>query len=363
MEPANALGSAPPSNPDSPTTTHDKRGVNGLHNNQDLDHDLASESQDFPTIEQALRAVIPKRGRSSPGAAAPSPGLINSSQPKKVNNQPSPNTAAKSNSQVSSSSTLLSSHPLVLTASTTNSGRTDFASAQSSPQSFYTPAPPPSLSASVGSQGTMPSNDSAARRSGSVGGHSRQVDFAPTATQYRYDANEAVSAAPNGSSVTRSQGPAIVPVNSHPFPQTPVVVHGSNSGLNASSASQIFVPGSGHGVTVLQPQQQNSFPHLIPNTHNYPQMSNTGPIPGVYPATFIMDSQGLDPFQAAINNAFLAGQRIANASHMFQNTQGLNMGGEVTVTKDRMIPSAQKIKASLTGIDLLSASKQVRHEC
>ena len=328
---------------------------------ESLEHDVVPHDESFPTLGEALRATISKRGRTSPTTSVPSPGSAVNSVSKKVNNQASPNTVLKSGVHAAASSNLINSHPMATPSTAPSSGRTEFVSAQSNPSPpFLTPA---SVPVSNDSQATLSSNDGSSvvsRRPGSA--TLRQVDFAANATQYQYDADESVSVPPNGQQSVRLNQPVVNRNVAPVFPQTPVVVHQQSPN---PQAQQIFIPGTGHGVTVLQPASSVfSSPYLHqgqPLMSNLPQSS----VPN-YPSPFNNQNQSpmlSDPgflYQQAIQNAFLAGQQAAQGMNMGVS---MGMGGEVTVTKDRMIPPAQRIKASLTSVDHASAQKQVRQEC
>ena len=337
-----------------------------------LDEVLEVDAQQFPTLLEAARIAPAKRNRYSPSNLGPSPSIV---QSKKSNTSSSP---SQIQNQAAMPAKLLNAHPMLCHVtpntttpaasssqqfSTANStpGLSNFATANSS--SFKTPA----SSTSVDSNATLRTSELAPQRQQQNRKvvTQRHVDFAPQAQQLQFDPNDAVATVPNGR-MSRQNLNIPLQRQSCSLNQTPMIIHGpsDDSYQCLHPQQQIFVPGSSHGVTVLpslssqqqsdgSPMNDSGFVQL-PSAQNQNFSSNVQtpvPIPDGHISQFA--------FQQAVNNAYMLGQQMAMAG----NQTPFMATNEVTVTKDRMIAPAIKLKSNLQSVDNTTAGRQVSQRC
>ena len=376
------------------------KSING-NRPEDLDFDITNE--DFPQLQSG---VVSKRGRNSPGATIPSPNTTNS---KKKNLNPSPNSLPKASAQPVSKeqSTLVANHPFVTPATTsaassgTNNANSTAISTLSNASSSVT-----CPTSSQATRGTTVQSPPLSATPGSPVNASqttalppqKQVAFAQTATQFVYRPGSPInSQVPNGNVSQPSKNPQVLnsnppssqnssptlsPISNPQLPglpiassassmqshmvQTPFVLHSAaNQNINGGQNSQL--QGSSVQATVLgQGTSQQGVPSIqhVPLQHpvplqlfpvlSFPQMQQNM----VQPLQLQNPNQYNDPtLQLMFQQAFMMGQQ-AGSSMVQAVQQGAHQ--EVTFNKDKLIPPAQKIKASLQSVDINTTAKQVR---
>ena len=330
--------------------------------------------EDFPTLKDANT----KRARNSPGVNAPSPNAANN---KKVNVNPSPNSQAKASSKLalSSSSALVSSHPFASPTPATSASASQDVSAASTGRTentFPSPSVPlvnDGLPLPTPAQPVLlPCSSGHPRSSQSCAAsqQSKQVSFSASSTQVSYAPSAPVSTPPNGNSSLHSNVPTVTITRPRSQSSSPTAANvGSQAplslpGLSSNSTNGVTTQLSSQTPYIVHPPQhqfQNipQIPLQQPTNHQpqfqippsghqtfYPQYPNSSmfQIPPPY--------NGPDAMAMALHNAYLMGQQ--SGGHINHS--------EVTVSKDKMIAPAQKIKGSLASADPNTTGKSVRQK-